>query len=193
MLKQFYIYQIYFPISKKRYIGQTKNFEKRMKAHFKSGSLVCKALWKYDNWQVSILHTCKSRDEANRIEIEEIRNFNSIVPNGYNLTHGGEGNSTPRSEEWKQNHKKFMQGKQYAKGYKFTKEQLEKCRQAHLGKKRPEHSNFMKGNQFPNGNKNPGVSKSNKQRIGEKRSGKALINIQIGILKRDIGRLENKI
>ena len=62
-----------------------------MQQHICSGSLVCKALLKVNNWQVSILHICKTRDEANRIEIEEIRNFNSVAPNGYNLTHGGEG------------------------------------------------------------------------------------------------------
>ena len=85
-----YIYQIYFPTSDKCYIGQTKALDKRMKEHLRSDSVVCKALWKYDDWTVSILHTCQSRDVANTLEVEEIRNFNSVAPNGYNLTSGGE-------------------------------------------------------------------------------------------------------
>lgn len=85
-----YIYQIYFPISDKSYIGQTKDLGQRMNEHLRSGSVVCHALWKYDDWIPSVLHTCQSRDVANTLEIEEIRNFNSIAPNGYNLTSGGE-------------------------------------------------------------------------------------------------------
>lgn len=84
-----YIYAIWFPTSKKYYIGQTQNLKARMQAHFKSRNIIYNALWKYNDWQISVLHTCKTRDEANRIEIEEIRNFNSVVPNGYNLTKGG--------------------------------------------------------------------------------------------------------
>ena len=69
-----------------------------MRKHFESGLAVCKALYKYDDWKVSILHTCKSRDVANTLEIEEIRNFNSVAPNGYNLTHGGKAFSNPSNE-----------------------------------------------------------------------------------------------
>ena len=65
-----------------------------MMKHLDSPYLVGKALQKYEDWKVSILHTCKTRKEANRIEIEEIRNFNSVAPNGYNLTRGGEGGDT---------------------------------------------------------------------------------------------------
>lgn len=86
-----YIYKIYFPLSDKCYIGQTQDLQKRMREHLCSGYLICKALYKYDDWQVSILHTCKTRDEAHKVEIEEIRNYNSVVPCGYNLTRGGEG------------------------------------------------------------------------------------------------------
>jgi group I intron endonuclease len=83
-----YIYAIYFPVSDKYYIGQTKNLN-RLIGHLRSDLLVGKALWKYNDWKVSILHTVFDRDVANQIEIEEIRNFNSVAPNGYNLTHGG--------------------------------------------------------------------------------------------------------
>ena len=86
------IYRIYFPTSDKCYIGQTTNIERRMMDHVKGRfkSAIHNALMKYDVWKVLVLHTCHSVDEANRVEIEEIRNFNSITPNGYNLTRGGE-------------------------------------------------------------------------------------------------------
>jgi len=77
-MTKIYIYKIWFPTSKKYYIGQTSNLIAKIKYHLRSGSLVYKALWKYDDWEILILHTCKTQDEANRIEREEIRNFNSI-------------------------------------------------------------------------------------------------------------------
>ena len=87
-----FIYRIYFPESDKCYIGQTNNLKKRMIDHIKCDkSLISRALFKYDVWKISVLHTCKSRDEANRVEIEEIRNFDSVTPNGYNITRGGNG------------------------------------------------------------------------------------------------------
>lgn len=90
-MMKIHIYKIYFPTSDKCYIGQTAYLEKRLVAHLEAKSYVGSALWKYDEWHVSILCTCESRDEANRVEIEEIRNQNSIAPNGYNLSRGGEG------------------------------------------------------------------------------------------------------
>ena len=86
-----HIYKIYFPTSKKCYIGQTIAFEKRMRQHIEAESVVGRAMRKYDNWRISILHTVKTKAQANLVEIEEIRNYNSVSPNGYNLTHGGEG------------------------------------------------------------------------------------------------------
>lgn len=145
-----YIYQIWFPISKKSYIGQTAYLERRMQEHFKSGSLVCKALWKYDDWQVTILHTCKIRDEANRIEIEEIRNFKSIAPNGYNLSGGGEGFHGKHSEEAKEKNRQAHLGK------KASKETIEKLRKASIGNKRRQgykHSEESKKKMGHPGNK----------------------------------------
>lgn len=129
--KKIYIYCIYFPTSDKYYIGQTQNLNGRMQGHLRAKTLVGRALWKYDDWQISVLHTCKTRDEANRIEIEEIRNYNSVAPNGYNLTAGGDGISNPseetrkkisksnkgkkRSEETKKNMSEVQKGKKHSK------------------------------------------------------------------------------
>jgi len=166
-----HIYQIWFPTSKKSYVGQTAYLEKRMQQHLCSGSLVCKALYKYDDWQVSILHTCKTRDEANRIEIEEIRNFNSVAPNGYNLTHGGEGGDTISNhpnrkiiiEKFSKSHQGTNLGNKNAAGNKnrqgchFSKESIEKISKGMLGNKN------AKGHGGPKGIKRPDVAKRNKE------------------------------
>lgn len=125
-----HIYKIYFPTSKKCYIGQTACLEKRLLGHLNSKYLVGNALRKYDDWQVSVFHTCKSRDEANRIEIEEIRNHNSVAPNGYNLTRGGEG---VEGYQWTENQKNNLKGRKSIKGYKHTEETNEKNRKARQG------------------------------------------------------------
>lgn len=151
--REIYIYIIYFPTSNKRYIGLSYSVEKRMKEHRTSNSLVGKALRKYDDWQVTVLHTAKTRDKANLIEIEEIRNHNSVSPNGYNLTGGGEGVSPseetrvkmrkPKSEEHKaklrkpksKEHIGKMRGNKNALGCKHSEESKEKSRKASLGNK----------------------------------------------------------
>ena len=86
-----YIYAIYFPTNDKYYIGITNDLHCRMLRHLRSKHLVGKALRKYEDWQVSILHIRTDREEAKLLEIENIRNFNCINPNGYNQTRGGDG------------------------------------------------------------------------------------------------------
>ncbi len=128
-----HIYRIYFPTSNKCYIGQTSRLKKRMFAHLRdvrTNSMVHRALIKYEDWCVSVLHTCQSRDEANKVEIEEIRNFNSVAPNGYNINSGGDGNSgwTP-SDETKRKIGNAHRGKTVSDAAK------KKLSASHLGKK----------------------------------------------------------
>ena len=207
--KRIYIYAIYFPTSNKYYVGQTKNIKTRIPLHFYSGNLVCKALWKYDNWQISILHTCKTRDEANRIEIEEIRNFNSVTPNGYNLTHGGEGLFNP-SEETKNKMKARMKGNKYRVGCKHTKETKEKMSASHQGNQNAKglkHTEQAKkkigravskrntGNKYNLGKK---LSEKTKRKIseshlGKKHSKQTKIKMSISQLKNSLIKLEKEI
>jgi len=161
-----YIYAIWFPTSEKYYVGQTQNLQGRMQGHLRSGSLVCKALYKYDDWQISILHTVKTKEEANRIEIEEIRNFNSVAPNGYNLTRGGDG---------------------WSKGMKHSEETKKKMKQAAIGKKCPwniERNKKNKGKKRPeiNGVKNPAFERmsSNKNPMKDPEIVKRNANARIG-------------
>jgi len=181
-----YIYCIYFPTSNKYYVGQTKNL-KRLFSHLNSKLLVGNALQKYDDWQVTILHTCKTRDAANLLEIEDIRNLNCIKPNGYNLTAGGDGGDTftnnPNKEEIRKNQSEKMQGKQNALGHKCSEKSKEKNRQSHLGKTHSKET-IIRMSILRQGENNP--------MFGQKRPDVIERNKNPNI-KEQIKRLQNKI
>lgn len=94
------IYKITSP-SNKSYIGQTVRFKQRMNCYknlrCKNQSAIYNAILKYgwENMQVEILWEKESNTrlivELNELEIKYIKEFNTKVPNGYNLTSGGEG------------------------------------------------------------------------------------------------------
>jgi len=157
-----FVYAIWFPTSKKYYIGQTCNLKGRMKTHLNNNSLVGSALRKYDDWQVSILHVRKTRDEINLLEIECIRNFNSVAPNGYNLTRGGDGanywkgKKRPNLSKAMQGHKVSLETREKMKAVrkkqKFSKETCKKISEGNKGKKKLGTSVAMKKN---NPMKNP--------------------------------------
>ena len=95
-----YIYKITNQISKKCYIGETKksNPYLRWNEHKRKidQGIGCPALQdavkKYgiENFTFEVLIICFDEDRY-RFEIEYIKKYNSIAPNGYNLTKGGEG------------------------------------------------------------------------------------------------------
>lgn len=145
MSKLIYIYRVYFPKSDKCYVGQTNDLDNRLPRHLNADSLVGNALRKYDDWQWSILHTCKDRDVANTLEIEEIRNFNSVAPNGYNLTHGGEAGIP--SEETKEKMRQSHVGKKPTLGKHWKRAPLSEKTKAKM-------SQSAEGNQNAKGNQN---------------------------------------
>lgn len=95
-----YIYRILNKITKKCYIGETKckDVSKRWNQHKQTIEINkgCPALrdafkkYGVDNFEFSVLIICFD-DERFKYEIEYIKKYNSVVPNGYNLTNGGEG------------------------------------------------------------------------------------------------------
>jgi len=95
-----FIYKITNQISKKCYIGETKKnnpyirwneHKRKIEQGIGCPALQC-AVKKYgiDNFTFEILIICFD-DERYKFEIEYIKKYNSIAPNGYNLTKGGEG------------------------------------------------------------------------------------------------------
>lgn len=103
-----YVYIITNSINNKQYIGKTtKTIEERFASHRHdskfSKTVLYKAFKKYgiDNFIISVIEECDS-DKLNEREIYWIQKYNSIVPNGYNLTIGGTGGDTSMSENFKE-------------------------------------------------------------------------------------------
>ena len=92
------IYLIYCPKSCKGYVGQTtRSLKRRWSAHrtsARSGSFfpVHAAIRKYGEnaFELSVLATASTLDELSVLETHHIEAQNTLTPNGYNLTTGGE-------------------------------------------------------------------------------------------------------
>jgi len=94
--KEFVIYKITNTITGRCYIGMTGDYKKRMKEHFHSNydnTYLHRSIQKYgkDKFKHEIVFECNSWEELCKEEIGYIKIFNTKVPNGYNLTDGGEG------------------------------------------------------------------------------------------------------
>jgi group I intron endonuclease len=97
--KMGYIYKITNKISKKCYIGVTKEDtpEKRWNAHIHTlkNNTGCPALkdamasYGVENFKFEVIIICFDED-LYRFEIEYIKKYNSMVPNGYNILPGGQ-------------------------------------------------------------------------------------------------------
>lgn len=90
------IYQFKNKLNNKIYIGQSKDIEHRYKSHLyhaKNGAttLLHAAIRKYgiENFTFMVLEECKI-EELNEREIFYIKEFNSLMPNGYNMQTGGQ-------------------------------------------------------------------------------------------------------
>jgi len=100
-MKQVYsIYCLQNKINGKRYIGLSHNPKKRMESHCKSFLIIGKAIHKYgwENFNKIILQTNLTFKQAQKQERYCIKKYNSIAPNGYNLSGGGEGLFNPTKE-----------------------------------------------------------------------------------------------
>jgi len=97
------VYKATNKINGKVYIGYTsKTLPERIYAHLKKSKNTNEktfkqafklAIRKYgeNNFIWEELALCKTKEEACQKEIEFIKLYNSITPNGYNMTYGGEG------------------------------------------------------------------------------------------------------
>lgn len=107
-------------VNGKKYIGQTIDQESRKKAH-KSAMIneknceyntpLHRAFRKYgyENFSYEILEeNIDNFDELNEKEIAFIKEFQSQVPNGYNIEAGGKNASKPKTEEQKEKLMKAM-------------------------------------------------------------------------------------
>ena len=152
--------------NKKQYVGITKfSIEERFFQHTKRGFLLTEAIQKYgeQNFSIELVEEVESSERAYELEIFYIQKYNTKVPNGYNLTDGGDGIfGWEASEEYRQEcservkllHKEKkvgMYGKKHteetkkkmsasSKGNKnclgrtLSEESKQKIREKHLGK-----------------------------------------------------------
>jgi len=151
------IYKIVNNINGKIYIGQTiKDLNKRMAVHLCTSSYVGKVLRKYglQSFTISVIDDAYNKETLNEKEIYWIKFYNSKIPNGYNITGGGEGHLGPHLETTKQKmrkpkpprteeHKRHMSeshiglqagGKHPLFGKKHTKESRKKMSDSLRGK-----------------------------------------------------------
>ena|ERR1700722_4268591 len=115
--KLFYLYKISNTKNTHIYIGQTDNPAKRWKQHKQSSKKpkvpVQFALHKYkiENFIFEELACALTRDDANFLEQLLIAQYNSQVPNGYNIDIGG--GASPRNDLTIKKISKSMKGKSH--------------------------------------------------------------------------------
>lgn len=132
------LYRITNKINNKVYIGQAADVSKRWYDHRKAVKLnnptqtIHYALIKYglDSFEFEVIASCKTQDDANCIETELVKQYDSFIKNGkgYNVTLGGM--NAPKTEEWKRKvSEKLM-------GHEVTQETRDKVSKGNTGKVR---------------------------------------------------------
>jgi group I intron endonuclease len=127
----------------KQYVGITKySITERFYQHCKRGFILTEAIQKYgeDNFFIELIEEVDSASRAYELEQYYIKEYNTKVPNGYNLTDGGDGifgwevtNDYRKkcSEIATQLHKEKKVGMY---GKKHSQETIEKMKKSHKGK-----------------------------------------------------------
>lgn len=162
-------------INGKQYVGKTeRSMEDRRRDHLKD-SLKSprlpfqRALRKYgaDSFDWDIIQESNCPGELNRLEVESIVWFGSKVPNGYNMTDGGEGTGGLR---WRQESRLLASSSAKRRGPR--KQGVEERQQRRI---------LMRGNHYGGGD---AIRESNRRRKGEKRGPEAILRIKEGCKKR---------
>jgi len=98
MIRTHYNFKIYCitSISGKQYIGQTKaTIDKRWKMHNcnNNNTVMGKAIKKYvvSYFSIIVLDKANTKKQANILEAFYIKKFNTLIPNGYNMSEAGGG------------------------------------------------------------------------------------------------------
>jgi len=165
------IYELLCTSTGFRYIGQTIDLlAHRWRGHC-DGALKKKLDWEIskairqfgpENFERRIICECESKKELNQQERHFIREFNTVWPNGYNMTNGGEGPCELTRQKIRQ---KLL-------GRKPSRESIEKTRAKTTGQKRSlEVRKKMSESALARGPHGP-LSDDHKRKISELHKGK---------------------
>lgn len=161
-------------INSKRYIGKThRNVDKRRREHINGdGNKSLKSdINKYgvNNFNFEILHDGILDFLLNDYEIEAIKKYDCISPNGYNLTSGG--GTGRHTQDTLDKLSKVLKGKKRSAETRYRISQSKKGEKHYwFGKKNPKHSEAMRGENNPNYGKP--LSNEHKQNISKANKGR---------------------
>lgn len=148
-----YIYVITNVLNGKQYVGQTrrKDVYKRWKEHKRDGAkggggcrAIVNAIHKYgiQNFTFKIVCVCFD-DDLNDLEPFYVQKYGTLVPNGYNLTKGGEGGAKSaetrqrmseaaknRSEEYRRKLSEANKGKIFSDEHRQKMSEAQTARRA---------------------------------------------------------------
>lgn len=149
------IYKISCAKNGKVYIGYTsKTIEERFNLHmlnarWRRRAALYDAIRTYGNdaFSVELLMECENHESACAEEIRFIAEYNSMLPNGYNMTRGGDGVPVPievHKEAGKRKRgvvtEKMRAHFNRRKGIKHSPEHIAKCVAKRIGSKRSEET-----------------------------------------------------
>lgn len=193
-----YIYKITNIQNNKMYVGQTNNPERRWTEHkciaqhqYHYKSALYAAMRKYGNnaFRFDIIEECADADMSHR-EQYWIQELNTLTPNGYNMTPGGEilygANNPFFGHQHTEATKQLISQKN--SGRKYSEEELERCRIRNKGEHNPffgkHHSEETKRKIIESAQKRGAYQKlSEKMKINNPNAGgKAAIKIPVFML-----------
>ena len=139
-----FIYKLTNKVNGKIYVGKTeKSLADRLSRHLacakrKVNRYLYDAMnhYEYDNFEISLIEECSTRDILDDREKYWIRAFNSLYPSGYNMTIGGGGGNTLAS--WTEEQRKELYSRQTAKRVGMRRTEEQKSRMKAAAKRREE-------------------------------------------------------
>lgn len=127
-------------IDKKQYIGQTiRSINTRWKQHvydakaLRNNSYLYQAIRKYgaEKFVIKELATADTIEELNELEIKYIKEYNTLVPKGYNLDSGGRNKKLHSITKGRIS--KALMGNQNSKNHKHTEEARQRMSASNSG------------------------------------------------------------
>jgi group I intron endonuclease len=158
------IYKSTNKITGKVYIGQTiQTLDKRIKGHINESKkdknrpfLLSINKYGVDNFTFETIDSANNLDELNDKEIYWVNFYNSVSPNGYNVTGGGQGKKMISTNELGKRISKGLQNSKKWQKIKNSEEYLKKIKEKFIG--------HNKGKKFSTEHKEK-IWKKNKERI----------------------------